>query len=498
MYYWQNAHRYFSYKLKSIYPIYNNDGSNSNKIDIENREKERERFLEFNFALGGLLLYSERYFCINRIFQYTTSIPPKYELLPESMDSIFNHYMKFKDPYEDRFSFISHTYPFPDLEGLNADYSIKKWICEYIALLLLRQYSIQPYLITMRPLALPSVPNNQAEKKTWINNIDFLKTLLNNVKSNNDLLRITKLDFITDDWLTKNDKPNPEKLIDIYKEKIEKDYQKTEIEQELQEEKVKAFNDTSISIIKNTLDFYKIINNENEITENYNSWYINGERAIIDKSPFTSDTDTHHLNFDSFLSSSISDKIKIGISETFFYNKSKSYLLREKDIFKGIDKLKIDNNFIIISFSQNLKWLKESLQIPELENNKYKGIDIIDIPVSNYHLVGQAFFILRKNDLPNLKLNDIKKEEIDKYLLQEIDNNLHLYSTVLNLYKHTDIINELQPSNQDKDLRKQVLIGLSILIEIRWKKKVDNVMIRTYTEYRERGIPDNLNNVVKI
>ena len=138
------------------------------------------------------------------------------------------------------------------------------------------------------------------------------------------------------------------------------------------------------------------------------------------------------------------------------------------------------------------------MQITELENNKYKDIEIIDIPVSNYHLVGQAFFILRRNDLPNLKLNDINKKEIEKYSLQEIDNDLHLYSTVLNLYKHPDILDELQPSNQDKDLRKQVLIDLSFIFEIRWKKKIDNVMIKTYTEYRERGIPDNLNNVGKI
>ena len=61
-----------------------------------------------------------------------------------------------------------------ETEGLIADYLIKKWICEYIGLLFIRQYSIQPHLITMKPLELPSLPKNQTEKKVWLNNIEFM------------------------------------------------------------------------------------------------------------------------------------------------------------------------------------------------------------------------------------------------------------------------------------------------------------------------------------
>jgi len=134
IYYWQNAHRYFSYQLKRILPKYEYENFKiTNEEDIKNRDIERYRFLEFHYALGGLLLHSKRYSCIRRIFSYTTSIPPNYELLPETMDEIFKMYIEFRDPHEEKFTWISQTYPFPETEGLNADYLIKKWICEYIA-----------------------------------------------------------------------------------------------------------------------------------------------------------------------------------------------------------------------------------------------------------------------------------------------------------------------------------------------------------------------------
>jgi len=343
MNYWSNAHQYFSYQLQKIAPKYLNSPFNPTKIinkkEIENRNAERERFIEFHYALGGLLLYKKRYSCVGRIFRYTTSIPPKYELLPETMGEIFKMYIEFRDPYEDKYTWISHTYPFPDLEGLNADYVIKKWITEYIGVLFVRQYSIQPYLITMKPLELPTIPKTQAKKKVWINNIDYFKTIAENILSNEKLLSETRLDFITDSWLEEEKKPTPQELIDLYKSQIESDYEKTEIEQEVSKIKKEEFETSSNQIIEKTVNFYAPINNQNKIENNFNNWFIYGERAVIDKSAFTDDQDSQHLNFDSFLADHIANKFQQGISETFFYTKSNSYLLKEKDIFPAIDKL---------------------------------------------------------------------------------------------------------------------------------------------------------------
>lgn len=499
MYYWENAHEYFTYQLKQIFPEYSDDNFEvTNKEEIEMRKKERERFLEFHYAFGGLLLYAKMYNCISRIFNYTNSIPPKYELLPDTLGEIFKRYIEFGDPHERKYPWISSTYYFPKLEGLNADYEIKKWITEYIGLLFIRQYSIWPHLITMKPLELPEIPTKQSEKKIWIDGIDHFKNIIERILLNKELLEITKLDFITDKWLKEQQKPKPVDLIILYKKQIEANYEKTEIEQKISKTKVEEFENTSKKIIKDTINLYTPIFNKQFTIDEISSWYIYGGRTLMDKSAFSDDAGSHYLNYDSIFSEHISDKFKTGISETFFYTKSKTYLLEGKNLFPAIERLNITNEYVIISFAINIDWLIHSFSIEGLSQNSYKNIKIFNFPTSNYHLVGQSFFILKEKDLPNIIYHEIDKEERDKYSLKEIDNEIKLYSSIINLQENEKILNELSPHNKDKDLRKFVLICLSLKTEIKWKNNIDNIMIKLYTKYRERGIPDNLEDVKKI
>ncbi len=57
--FWANSFQYFTYKLEKIDPIYNTDWQITNTKEREEREKERDRFLEFHYALGGLFIVWE-------------------------------------------------------------------------------------------------------------------------------------------------------------------------------------------------------------------------------------------------------------------------------------------------------------------------------------------------------------------------------------------------------------------------------------------------------
>lgn len=73
--FWQTTHQYFIFNLPYINPDYDMEGDGftiKNKKEIEDRNQERESFLEFHYALGGLLLYKDRPDLIKKIFFYTT------------------------------------------------------------------------------------------------------------------------------------------------------------------------------------------------------------------------------------------------------------------------------------------------------------------------------------------------------------------------------------------------------------------------------------------
>jgi hypothetical protein len=499
MHYWKNAHQFFTHKLHRKQIEYSKKYKIKNEVDIKERDDERKRFLELHYALGGLLLYEKRYECLGRIFKYTTSIPPRYELLPNTMNEIFNVFIQFRDPDEMKFAWISSQYSFPNVEGLNADSIIKRWINEYIAVLFLRQYSIQPYLITMKPLELPLIPKEQSKKRDLIENIDFFATLIVRVMENKELLDKINLNFLTDDWFLKTKKIKPLDFINQYKSKLEEAYELTKIEQEISESKQKLLEESSKKVIKNTISLYSIIKNSISINEEYNNWFIHGERAVVDKSAFTDNQDSHHMNFDSFLAEHISTKFQTGISETFYFTKSVKYLLEPKDVFSAIDNLKINSQeHVIISFGNNISYLKDLLSLNSLSDDEYNGIKIINFSHCNFSLVGESFFIIKSIDLPNIIHHSIEQSEIEKYSLSLIDDSIKLYSSVNNLNKDQNLQEELLQSHPDKDLNKSVLVNISMLTEIRWKKNISNVMIQSHSPYSERGIPNSLKDVKEL
>ncbi len=243
------------------------------------------------------------------------------------MGEVFKMFIQFRDPYETKYTWISSKYGFSNLEGLNSDGVIKYWINKYIALLFIRQYSIQPYLITMKPLELPSVPDEQGEKKKLITNLDFFAKLVEELMQNSELLEKAKLSFINKEWIEKNKLPEPVALIHRYKTQLKEAFEKTEVEQEVADSKTKQVEESSINFIKSAILEYERINNSSTIEEDYNNWFIHGERAVLEKNAFSENTDVYHMNFDSFLPNHIASKFKQGISETFFYTKTEKYEL---------------------------------------------------------------------------------------------------------------------------------------------------------------------------
>ncbi|MDD2263281.1 MAG: hypothetical protein PHC31_10335 [Clostridia bacterium] len=498
---WETCHQYYVYSLRYIHKEYDRSTGNlqvSNQEAVDKRLAERQRFIEFHYALGGLLTYKQRYGCIKRMFSHTQSQPPKYELLPESMYEIFKFYFDVRDPYERKYTWISHQYPFPDLSGLNADYVIKKWIMSYMAILFLRQYTIDPYLITMKPLDYPPIPTTQGEIKQWIDGLDFFKKLVSEHLQNTELLKILGLDFITAQWCEENQKPFPITFIESLKSNLEGAYNANALNLPISDEKVLQFENSTTSIIETTVENIMLVNNEAVIEDdNTDKWYVNGQRMLQSKDAFSNNPEVHHIDYDSFLASMISRSLNEGLSETFFYKRTKSLLLKSEDIFKAIDRLTIDSGYVIINFGLSLDYFINQLKVAELSSNKYKDINIYSFNGS--HLVRDSLFILKKSDLPNISTRPIDGDLIAKYTLKKISDTINLYSSVIDLNNTSEeIFNENKQDKSDEELRKSVLLSIIISTEFKWKKEIEVIQLNQHSEYLQKGIANKLDDVKPI
>lgn len=499
--YWSTAHQYYSYHLHKIMPEYSDKWVVTNQKDIDIREKERNRFLEFHYALGGLLLYKKRYNCLFRIFNYTTSIPPDYSPLPKMMNEIFENYFYFRNPFEFNIGSISRKYSFPNIEGVQADPQIKNWISKYIVLLFIRQWSLYSHLTIENPLEYPKLPEKQREKSFWLLYMDFFEKLTSELLSDKALMSDVGLDFINEKWCKDNQKPSPIEFINELKEKLSLSIKNTLINQEVSERKRAKFYETSKKILVKAFSDYKVINNESYNPRiEFNPYYSSGIIQIFNKSDYADYQETDNVDYDSFLAEGLAEKFKMEISETFYHNKSVDYIIREEDIFKGIDKLYLDEkNFVIISFRQNIEYYIKQYNVAGLDKESYKNIKIINFDVCNYPFVSGSFFILRREDLPFIEFESIEKEEIEKYNLTLIDNNYNIYSNILDLNKpeYKELGIELSKMKPGEDIEKYVLAIILYKAVIKWKKNINCVQIKAYSKYYQQGLPNTLDDIRK-
>ncbi len=495
IYHWEHCHQYFWTSFKNIRAEYDEEFNISNTEQLEKVKSQKERFLEFHYALGGLLLYKKRYTCLGKIFTYTTSEPPKYELLPETMQEIFSRYDHFRDPLEFKFPWMSSKYPFRGLIGVNSSRVIKKWICHYMALLFLRQYTIVPYLIYMKPLEFPSLPKTQGEKKRWIEGLDFFKRLLNESLSNSDLIKSTDLDFITEEWCSKYGKLYPITYLEQLKDKFEDEYSDGEVNTPLAAEKIQEFYDTTAKILENVIDSYSELNRDDELVKDYNKWFVNGQKMIQNRDPFTQTPEAHHLNYDSILGSLLAENIKVGIDSTFQMSFTKSYLLKPQNIFKAIDKLNIIEDYLILNPGINIEYYISFHRIEFLTVDNYRGIKIINLPQSMANR--NSIFLIRKIDLPSIISVDIESKIDVKYSPERISKKYNIFASVIDLNNASEEIrNENSQEITTDELRKYVLLNIFHSTEIRWKKNIDLIELIEYSEYRQMGLENELEDVV--
>lgn len=495
--FWKNAHQHISYRLDYIYPNYvlNDMPKMTNQKEYDERIKQRKRFLQFTVALGGLLMYTKQYNTIQRCFKYTQSTPPKYELLPERMDEVFEHCIHFYDPYSENYPFMGFYYSFPKVEGLNEDGIIKKFICKYIALLFLRQYSLVPYLSYMEPLRLPNIPNEPREIKKWLENVDYFKLLIEEVYNDKQLLAEVGFGWLTDEWIIEKQKIHPLLFIENFKSELEKRLGLIEETQNISETKKENFLRETKKILEGVFKEYSQLSNENNLSGDVEKRYIYGGTALFSKNAFADNQGESYLNADTILAGSIANNFKEAISNSFLIHRSAYYLFSAKEVFQAIDMLNIDNNYILIAFRLNFHDLIDELKIEGLTKNSYKGIDIKHFDYVNYKALGNTIFVIKKDDLPRFEYLETNNAEKDKYeLKQPISEEYKLYANIIDLNIHEDLRNLIEANNEG-DLSKKVLAYIGFNFELQWKKNVDCISLRIYSEYLNRGIPNNLSDL---
>ena len=498
--YWEKAHQYANFALDRIHPEYDKDFNIVNKEALDQQKTIKEKFVEFHYALGGLLLYHKMYDTLEYIMSWTNQQPPKYILVPSTMSEVINMYMQiaFKDGIRGFMYYESH-YPFIGVRGVNASDIIRFWIKKYMAVLFLRQYTLHSHYIYEDTLQLPRVPESMSEKHAWNNELDVLKDLLQKLCEDKGTLNVLGFQHMSDkQWFVEKDKPTPSELIESFKAQIEYDMEQTRKEQSISKTKLEEFYTATLSILCPVFTQYESFFGNSSITENYNKIHIIGSHQIMDNQAFVDDQEICHANADSIVAEHASFEFRQLALNIFMYMQSRRYILKEQDIWTTINNLSYDNNdFVIFSIGNNLNYL--NLKESKLQNTNgewsYNGISIVDVHHGINDLVSQSLWIIRRSDLPYLVFNKISNEEaIHKYQLCEIDEKYHIFASIVDVYATPTIKKELE-DRKILDAETKAVVCVDFNAEVRCKKTAKAIQLKIYSQFGNKEQANSVEDV---
>lgn len=504
MSYWKKAHQYLNLFLAPIQNKYDVKWQVTNQDEVNKRAQERERFLEFHYALGGLLLFREKYDLMKQISLWTNQTPPKYVLVPETMEEVITRFMDVskKGSYTNPV-YYEQKYPFPDVSGVNADGIIQMWIKRYVAILFLRQYTLHEYFIYSHTLEMPNIPETQSEKNRWKDELDTLKYFIDDYLSQKDVLMQLGLGELSNpNWFVENNKSCPDDIIDAYRQKIAADIEQIKQTQDIDENKKKEFHEATKNIISNVYKDYAELFATN-INNDYNHLFFGGRYQLMDKAAFANNQEISYANSDTIVAETVSLELKRDMLNVFLLMNKSQYLFKEQEVFKAIDALFLSQDiFSIIAIGINLDYFKTIEDKLERIDGKwsYNGIHIIEIWNTMNEFFAQSFIIIRTADLPCVVHNDISKETKQKFGLENVDAGNKTYASIMDLNKEdfSKVKDEIQKSTNVQDLSKSVLVCVDINTEVRCKKTSKCVQLKIFNQFDDRGMPNTISDIHNI
>lgn len=500
--YWEKAHQYMNLWLNIIPPKYDS-GKITNQEDIDKRNAEREQFIEFHYSLGGFLMMRGEYTLLNQLIGLTNQKPPKYVLVPESMQDVINRFMKIEKGYGyESICYYEQRYPFIDVSGVDAEEIIKRWIKRYFAILFIRQYTLTEHYTYQNILMMPPPPNSLIEKRRWNEELDVLKNYVNEYLEKKDILKFFGMEYLFNkEWFKQNGKIAPNDLIenlkcDIYISSVEQ-----KRNQEIDQDKKKQSQEESKAIINKAFEEVATVFSQDKILTDV-SLHFYGRYEVLDKAAFAKESDVSYINTDSIVSQCISDEFKINSMNIFFKMQQTLFVLEEKDLFKAIDNLNIisKSDYVILNIGLYLEYYKDFHKISKLEfrNNlwTYDNINILEAPYNPY--LSQSLIVIRKEQLPSISHNQISDEIISKYQLTEIDDKKHIYFSLIDLNKETEIINEVKKETNIQDLEMKVLCCIDMDAEIGCHSQAKFIRLKAFSPFEKQGNPNKIEDVITV
>lgn len=396
--YWNIANQYYMFKLEY-----------SDKLEM------KDRFREFHIMACTLLLYKERYNVLIHAMTFTNTFPPQYPLIPSTFADIFQIYnelsVKNQRMYLMRYS-MDEVFI-----GAGEEHKIEELLADYLALLLVRLYTIGDYnVIYSNPLGMP-------ETDETIEDNDFRSALIDNLERHLNKLSENRMENCN---LDSKQKARVFELFKAYKEKCNDANKELEKNADISKEKRQAIKDDLIN--QSSLITFSLPLCDKKMNEDRWHTFIAHQQITLDKRQILDCYNDVNSNLGEAIIKSLHLQMQRFYSMQFLLNSAvKSLAIPYCDLERILKKLSLTSSYSLLMMGISSSLFDEINGFIRKGNKIYYGKSYVhDVPYSSYN---PAILIMKNKDVPCCSYKEISSDKL-KDGEREINVSNHLYANI--------------------------------------------------------------------
>lgn len=396
--YWNVANQYYMSKLEY-----------SDKIET------KYRFREFNIMVCTLLFYKERYKALIYALTFTNTFPPQYPLIPSTYTDIFQVYNGLSIKNQEMYLM---KYTMDEIFiGAGEEYKIEGLLADYLALLLVRLYTIDDYNVThSNSLEMP-------ETDLIIEANDYRAALIDKLENHLDRLSENQIESCR---LDSKLKAKVFELLDSYKEKCNDTNKEIEEKAAVSERKRQAVKDDLIN--QSSLIVFSLPLCDKEMNEDGWHTFIARQQITLDKRQILDCYNEISSNLGEAIIKSLHFQMQRFYSMQFLLNSAvKSLAVPYCDLERILKRLSLTSGYSILIMGVSASLFDEVKGFIRKDNKIYYGKSCVyNVPYCNSN---PAILIMKNSDVPCCNYKEIASDKLETGE-QEINASNHLYANI--------------------------------------------------------------------
>lgn len=466
---------------------------------VEEREKEREKFQEFHIMLCAMLLQQSKYGLLEQMLFYTQSQPPSYPLVPSKLSSILQilEYLNEEKLWD--ITYFESRYPMPNMHGITGGRILGAANC-FLALLVYRLYVLDYPYGKDNVFRSMSLPDSQAELARYRGDLDVLKFWLGKIKNNREALAVIRLpimDNSLEEGLVGEMSPTPESLIEDIQNSIADKMRNLKQNQPYDMDKVDTLKkEVSLRLTNALAPFCEIIGKrfDRDICYNLNSSICH----LYPNTAFQANPDVGHLGITDCMFEGLWHPFSHLFASSFFQEQSQpDYVVDSGQLFDAFDQLKIGEKHFAVAFGiYNDYFMSKVDGLQEVSERLYcyKGMKLMlsDCPTPYF---SKRVYIMRNEDRPYIEFQEPSDERKETMELRRL-NEYGLWMSVQKVEGHEDQLSEknLHDLGKDKDLYS--MFNAIWIPKLYFKEYYKRICLKVNYRMTDEGIADSIGRIM--